>query len=113
MNEPDRIVVGRDSQLGALDEALAGLERERHPRAVALAGEPGIGKTRMLAEVGDRAGRRGLLVLSGAASELEVGGCAPTSAARMRSPRAAPRPRRARTTSSTRRATATPPPSRS
>ena len=32
---------------------------------------PGIGKSRLLAELGERADRRGLLVLYGSASELE------------------------------------------
>jgi predicted ATPase len=41
------------------------------PGAIELAGEPGIGKTRLLAEVVARAGARGHLVLSGAASEFE------------------------------------------
>jgi DNA-binding NarL/FixJ family response regulator/tetratricopeptide (TPR) repeat protein len=36
-----------------------------------LVGEPGIGKTRLLAELGRRADGRGLLVLSGSASELD------------------------------------------
>ena len=36
-----------------------------------LAGEPGIGKTRLLGELGARADRRGQLVLAGSASELE------------------------------------------
>jgi predicted ATPase len=36
-----------------------------------VVGEPGIGKTRLLAELGALAGARGRLVLSGSASELE------------------------------------------
>jgi ATP/maltotriose-dependent transcriptional regulator MalT len=36
-----------------------------------LSGEPGIGKSRLLAELGERADTRGHLVLTGAASELE------------------------------------------
>src|SRR5688500_19174966 len=71
MLEPDRTIVGRDSELGTLDELPAGLERERRSRAVELVGGPGIGKTRLLAEICARASRRGLLVLSGSASELE------------------------------------------
>ena len=41
------------------------------PAAVALVGEPGIGKTRPLAELASLADARGHLVLSGSASELE------------------------------------------
>ena len=62
--------VGRSAELGSLKQALAELERGR-PGALELAGEPGIGKTRLLAELGARADRRGLLVLSGRASEFE------------------------------------------
>jgi predicted ATPase len=67
----DQTIVGRAAELDSLDEELAGLERERRSRAVQLTGEPGIGKTRLLAELGGRASRRGLVVLSGSASELE------------------------------------------
>ena len=38
---------------------------------LALVGEPGIGKTRLLGELAARADARGHLVLSGSASELE------------------------------------------
>ena len=40
-------------------------------KAVELVGEPGIGKTRLLAELATRASHRDQLVLSGSASELE------------------------------------------
>ena len=49
----------------------AELERGR-PVALELEGEPGIGKTRLLAELGRIADERGCLVLTGSASELEV-----------------------------------------
>ena len=49
---------------------MAELERGR-AGALELEGEPGIGKTRLLAELGLRADRRGWLVLSGSAAELE------------------------------------------
>ncbi len=52
------------------DDALSGLDRGRSA-ALALVGEPGIGKTRLLAELADRAYVRGQLVLYGSASELE------------------------------------------
>ena len=69
---PAEELVGRTAELAAVDEALAALERGR-ALALALAddGEPGIGKTSLLAALDARAEERGLLVLSGSASELE------------------------------------------
>jgi ATP/maltotriose-dependent transcriptional regulator MalT len=62
--------VGRRQELGVLERALE--EVERGPaRAVGLRGEPGIGKSRLLAELAARAERRGHLVLAGRAAELE------------------------------------------
>ncbi|HEY6696378.1 MAG TPA: AAA family ATPase [Solirubrobacteraceae bacterium] len=64
-------LVGRAAELERLDDALAELEQRRGSGLVELVGEPGIGKTRLLAELGRRADGRGLLVLSGSASELD------------------------------------------
>ncbi|MCV2491791.1 AAA family ATPase [Geodermatophilus sp. YIM 151500] len=63
-------LVGRDAELAAFTAVLDRLERG-HPEFVALLGEPGIGKTRLLAELGALADARGMLVLSGSASEFE------------------------------------------
>jgi ATP/maltotriose-dependent transcriptional regulator MalT len=63
-------LVGRAETCGAFDDALAELDRGRSA-ALALVGEPGIGKTRLLAELAIRADARGHLVLGGSASELE------------------------------------------
>jgi ATP/maltotriose-dependent transcriptional regulator MalT len=63
-------LVGRAGQIGALERMLGELD-QGCPGAVMLVGEPGIGKTRLLREVATRAGARGHLVLSGAASEFE------------------------------------------
>jgi DNA-binding CsgD family transcriptional regulator len=63
-------LVGRVEELGSLDRALAELDRGRSA-AILLVGEPGIGKTRLLAEFGARADAEGHLVLAGSASELE------------------------------------------
>src|SRR5919202_3433679 len=63
-------LVGRAAELGALDAALDGIDRGR-PLAVAVLGDAGMGKTRLLAELAERGDQRGHLVLSGAASELE------------------------------------------
>jgi predicted ATPase len=63
-------LVGRADEVSLLDQALDGLDRGR-PGTVELAGEPGIGKTRLLRELAARAEQRGHLVLFGSASELE------------------------------------------
>lgn len=63
-------LIGRADELHSLDRLLGELDRGL-PGALALVGEPGIGKTRLLREVRARAEARGHLVLSGAASELE------------------------------------------
>ena len=60
--------VGRGAELAALDECLA----RRKYAAIEIVGEPGIGKTRLLAELEARADRQGCLVLAGSASELEA-----------------------------------------
>ena len=63
-------LVGRAEELGCFDAAIAHLAT-REPLALEVVGEPGIGKTRLLAELGRRADAHGQLVLSGCASELE------------------------------------------
>ena len=62
--------VGRSAELAALDEALDAARRGF--AAVAIAGEPGIGKTRLLGALEARADGQGCLVLAGSASELEA-----------------------------------------
>ena len=63
-------LVGRAEELGCFDSAIAQLATRR-ALALDVVGEPGIGKTRLLAELGRRADAQGQLVLSGCASELE------------------------------------------
>jgi ATP/maltotriose-dependent transcriptional regulator MalT len=63
-------LVGRADELGSLERVLDELDQGR-PGAIELVGEPGIGKTRLLRELGARAELRGQLVLAGSASELE------------------------------------------
>src|SRR5687767_9833903 len=63
-------LVGRAAELGTLDLVVDRL-KGGGPSAALLAGEPGIGKTRLLGELGAHAGARGCVVLSGSASELE------------------------------------------
>jgi DNA-binding CsgD family transcriptional regulator len=70
MTVTTRPLVGRETETELLDrrlaEACAGT-----PRFVVVSGEPGIGKTSLLADLADRAIRRGCLVLQGRATELE------------------------------------------
>jgi DNA-binding NarL/FixJ family response regulator len=63
-------LVGRAEELRLFDGALEDLDRGRSA-VLELVGEPGIGKTRLLAELATRADAHGCLVLSGSASELE------------------------------------------
>jgi ATP/maltotriose-dependent transcriptional regulator MalT len=63
-------LLGRKHELGVLERALVAIERGP-ARVVGLRGEPGIGKSRLLGELGARAEKRGHLVLAGRATELE------------------------------------------
>ena len=63
-------IVGRAEMCGVFEDVLDELDRGRSA-ALALVGEPGIGKTRLLQELAARADARGHLVLDGSASELE------------------------------------------
>ena len=63
VSQPDPIFVGRHQEMAqlhtALDDAMAG-----HGRMVMLAGEPGIGKTRIAQELTSRAQTLGAQVPS-------------------------------------------------
>jgi DNA-binding CsgD family transcriptional regulator len=63
-------LVGRTAELGVIDGVLGELQQKSFG-ALEVVGEPGIGKTRLLAELGERGDQQGLLVLSGSASEFE------------------------------------------
>ncbi|HEX5617323.1 MAG TPA: AAA family ATPase, partial [Solirubrobacteraceae bacterium] len=63
-------LVGRGNELDSLGRVLDELDRGL-PGLIEVAGEPGIGKTRLLKELALRAEDRGHLVLFGTASELE------------------------------------------
>lgn len=62
-------IIGRKEELRQLDELLLTGDR-RQAHFIAVSGEPGIGKTRLLAELGMRADG-GWLVLEGRATEFE------------------------------------------
>ena len=64
-------LVGRDAEVGVLDRVLDDLWGGGSA-ALVVTGEPGIGKTRLLEELGLRAADRGALVVSGRAAEYEV-----------------------------------------
>src|SRR3954463_16027467 len=64
-------LVGRAAELGTLDGAVDALKR-KGPAATLLLGDPGIGKTRLLAELAAHADALGHIVLTGSASEFEA-----------------------------------------
>jgi DNA-binding CsgD family transcriptional regulator/tetratricopeptide (TPR) repeat protein len=63
-------LVGRTEELALIDSALADAEAGASV-VLEVAGDPGIGKTRLLTELGSRAEEHRCLVLAGRASELE------------------------------------------
>src|SRR4051812_3454857 len=63
-------LVGRNEELQRFDFVLAEVE-QGSSAAIELVGEPGIGKSRLLAELGARGDARGHVVLSGRAAEFE------------------------------------------
>ena len=65
-----RRFVGRRQELAAVEAVLDGL-RARRPRWLVVSGEPGIGKTRLLGELADRAVGRRHPVFIGRGAELE------------------------------------------
>ncbi|WP_058043496.1 BTAD domain-containing putative transcriptional regulator [Streptomyces roseifaciens] len=62
-------IVGRVAELAALDRALASARADASA-VVEIVGEPGIGKTRLAGELGERARRQGFVVLTGRAVEF-------------------------------------------
>jgi DNA-binding CsgD family transcriptional regulator len=63
-------LVGRDPELATAERALEGLA-EGHGISLLIVGEAGIGKTRLLSELSERARERGVAIAAGRASELE------------------------------------------
>ncbi|WP_055523023.1 helix-turn-helix transcriptional regulator [Streptomyces graminilatus] len=65
----DTPLIGREDELTRLSDVL-GRARVREPRAVLIAGDAGVGKTRVLAEVAGRAAAGGMTVLTGHCVDL-------------------------------------------
>ncbi len=70
MVPPGETLVGRELELERIDAALDSLDAGE-PGWLVIEGEPGIGKSRLLAELRDRAEARGHIVLHGQAAEFE------------------------------------------
>ncbi|WP_159850977.1 helix-turn-helix transcriptional regulator [Nocardia sp. CY41] len=68
-DQPARLL-GRDTELAEAEAALIAAA-DGDARAVAIVGEAGIGKTRLMAELGRRAAAAGYTVVEGRATELE------------------------------------------
>jgi predicted ATPase len=66
---PSSAFIGRAVELGQLEATLDRAEQGR-PQVVLVAGDAGVGKTRLLLALGERARRRGMRVLSGGCVEL-------------------------------------------
>jgi DNA-binding SARP family transcriptional activator len=66
-------LVGRQDECRRLLQALDEARRERRVRAILLTGEPGLGKSRLLAELAAAARARGATVMEGRAFEAETG----------------------------------------
>ncbi|MEW2049461.1 BTAD domain-containing putative transcriptional regulator [Streptomyces sp. NPDC005476] len=63
-------LVGRTTELTTLDHAIEGA-LAGEPGVLELVGEPGIGKTRLLGELGERARQRGFVSLAGRSVEFD------------------------------------------
>src|SRR4051812_42734931 len=68
---PDAALVGRARERASIGAALAALGAGGG-RVLLLVGEPGIGKSRLLAHLGERARAAGAVVLAGRTSEFEA-----------------------------------------
>ncbi|MFJ8109143.1 ATP-binding protein [Streptomyces sp. NPDC096132] len=70
-DETATMLVGRAEELGRLDSVIGGLGQDGAPAVVDIAGDAGMGKSRLLSELCARARRGGLTVLRGRATEYE------------------------------------------
>jgi DNA-binding NarL/FixJ family response regulator len=71
MSAEERPLVGRDRELTAITGALDALQGAAVGSVLQIAGEPGIGKSRLLGEMAADAHERGCIVLTGRAAEFE------------------------------------------
>lgn len=71
MRAGERPLVGRERERSALRELLTSVADTRRGAALLVAGEPGIGKSRLLRELAEDARARGHLVCAGRAAEYE------------------------------------------
>ena len=67
-------ITGREGALATLEEAALRLSRERRGGIVLIRGESGVGKTRLAMEMGRRAAKRPLTVLTGRGMAPGAGG---------------------------------------
>ena len=65
------VIIGREREVTLLEDALLAANRGEG-QIVVLAGEAGLGKTRLAGELGRRADKLGMAVLTGACSEAEL-----------------------------------------
>src|SRR3954454_16501663 len=65
------IIVGREDEISAFEQALRSASA-RDGRVVLVAGDAGIGKTRLVSELAQRASADGLPVLRGGCSETDL-----------------------------------------
>lgn len=68
----DLPVVGRDEELARVDSILEQAQQRGPPRVVVLTGEAGVGKSRLSAEIADRATSSGFLIHLGASSSTDT-----------------------------------------
>lgn len=68
-----RHLVGRQAELDVVRRCLDGLQARNGAAFVEIVGEPGIGKSRLLAEIATMAADRGQVVAPGRATEFERG----------------------------------------
>jgi predicted ATPase/DNA-binding SARP family transcriptional activator/pimeloyl-ACP methyl ester carboxylesterase len=66
-------MIGREAERARLDAALGDAARQQRERIVLLTGDPGLGKTRLLAELAAATRAAGGTVLDGCAYEVESG----------------------------------------
>ncbi len=72
MQTPSGCLFGRDRELDEADEVLATVA-SGVPQALLVGGDAGIGKTTLVAHIGDRARERGFTVLTGHCLDLDTG----------------------------------------